>query len=357
MKKIIALVLAFCTGLSMVGCRGKKEKRQTATFFDYFDTVVTVLCYNDDDRDFRRMKEFIDSEYDRYNKLYDIYNSYPGVNNIKTINDRAGKDPVKVDREIIDLLLFSKEWYEKSGGKLNIAMGSVLDLWHDARVSRESGDPYLPSEERLSRRREHMDIDDIVIDRDNMTVYIRDPLLKIDVGAVAKGYATEKICREAGEKWGNFAINAGGNVRVCGGPKNGNRRWGVGIQSPIVNENFQVEDRNTDMAYLNGNTALVCSGGYERYFVFEGKRYHHLINPDTLYPSDIYRGVDIICSDSGVADALSTALFMIEPDRAIKLIENVDEAECLLVMQDGEVIKSSGADKYLESGGITNKTK
>ena len=124
-----------------------------------------------------------------------IRDSYEGINNIKTINDNAGIKPVKVDKRIIDLIKFSKDMYEKTNGKTNIAFGAVLSIWHEYRTIgiEDPANAALPSEEELRIASEHTNIEDIVIDEEHSTVFLSDPLMRLDVGAVAKGYATEQV--------------------------------------------------------------------------------------------------------------------------------------------------------------------
>ena len=118
----------------LTGCSPKYEKFSDMMITEkYFNTIISIISYQPSQEKFDEMIDYIDSEMDRFNKLYDIYNTYPNMNNIKTINDNAGVAPVEVDKDIIELLLFSKEWHEKSGGRLNIALGSVLKVWHDTR--------------------------------------------------------------------------------------------------------------------------------------------------------------------------------------------------------------------------------
>lgn len=361
MKKLFTMALAcimcICT---LTGCGPKYEKFSDMMITQqYFNTVITVISYQPTQEDFDALTDYLDSEMDRLNKLYDIYHTYPGINNIKTINDNAGIAPVQVDQDIIDLLLFSKDWHDKSGGRLNIAMGSVLKVWHDKREEYDwyGGEVELPDMAVLQEKAQHMDISCLEIDDENNTVYITDPEMRLDVGAVAKGYATELICDALAEKYDNFCISAGGNVKTHGQPKDDRVRWGIGIENPMVDENWQMIGGNMDMAYFNTDMSLVCSGGYQRYMIIDDQRYHHLVDPSTLKPEEVYRGVAILCEDSGVADALSTTLFLMTPDQAMDFIETVDNAECVLVEMDGTVHKSSGTDKYLASRGITNQTK
>ncbi|MBQ3588674.1 MAG: FAD:protein FMN transferase [Oscillospiraceae bacterium] len=372
MKRIISLILTIamaCT--SLTGCSPKYEKFSGAIWEGAFNTVIQVITYQQSQEDFDRFYRTLEEEFIRYHQLYDIYNEYSGMNNICTVNRNAGKQPVKVDKEIIDLLLFSKEWHEKSGGRLNVAMGSVLKVWHDLReeydrwqddVLYDYGDPdacpvQLPDMALLQEKAQHTDIDCVEIDTENMTVFITDENVQLDVGGIAKGYATECIADLLAEKYDNFIISAGGNVRCHGRPKDGRRRWGVGIENPAVDENWQMIGGNIDMAYYNTDMSLVCSGGYQRYMVIDGQRYHHIIDPSTLYPEEVYLGVSILCEDSGMADALSTTLFLMQPAEAMAFVEAMDGVDCILVETDGTTHISSGASAYLGSRGVTNRTK
>ncbi len=373
MKKFLSLMLAalLCV-TTLTGCSPKYEKfSQLIMTEEYFDTVIQVISYQQTQEDFDRMIDIVKSRFDKLDKLYDIYNEYEGINNLKTINKNAGVAPVQVDQEIIDLLLFSKEWYEKSGGRMNVALGSVLKVWHDVREEydiqrddilygmsdRTEIDVQLPDMELLQEMAQHTDINAVVIDTENNTVFITDPQVQLDVGAVAKGYATEVVCDELAEKYDNFAISAGGNVKCHGAPKDERNRWGIGIQNPAVDEEYNMIGGNIDIAYFNTDMSLVCSGGYQRFMVIDGRRYHHLIDPDTLYPEEVYQGVAILCEDSGVADALSTTVFLMEPAEALAFIESYDGAECHLVEIDGTVHISSGAQAYLGSFGVDYTTK
>ena len=184
-------------------------------------------------------------ELGEYHKLFDIYKRYSGIENLCTINELydGAHRIVKVDKRIIDMLLYAKDMYTKTNGKVNVAMGSVLSIWHDYRTI-GSDDPSvasLPPMEELSRAAEHTDITKIIIDEKNSTVFLEDPMMKLDVGAIAKGYAVEMAARSLEEKnISGYVINVGGNVRTVG-PKGDGSKWLVGIENP--------EDRD-DLPYL-----------------------------------------------------------------------------------------------------------
>ena len=358
-KRIFSLALAVVLAFSVfTGCKAEpKQSKFNGTIWDSFDTIISIVSYNDNQEQFDSLMETAQEKYRYYHKLFDIYNNYPDMVNAKTINDNAGVQPVQVEQELFDLIKFSIEWYHRTNGKVNIAMGSVLSIWHDVRTYAEYNEiPVLPDMEELKEADKHTSIENVVLDEENLTVFITDPECSIDLGAIAKGYATELICDELSEKYPNFAISAGGNVKVSGHPQDGRNRWGIGIQNPVVDDNYQMVGGNLDLAFLYGELSLVCSGGYQRFFVHEGQRYHHLIDPVTLFPKNTYDGVTVLCEDSGMADALSTAIFMLEPQEAIDFMNTIPDAECILVLEDGSKFMTEGFEAYLESCGITSGT-
>lgn len=315
-----------------------------ATFLQLFDTVTTISGYAEDKETFRRYAEELKSELTVYHQLYDIYNSYEGINNIKTINDMAGIEPVKVDGRIIGMLEMSKEMYRQSGGAINAAMGSVLTIWHDYRTAgiENPEEARLPPMELLKAAAEHTDMELVVIDRAASTVYLPDREMSLDVGAIAKGYATEQVCQKLeadGLKQG--LVSVGGNVRAIGRKVSG-EKWMVGIQNP---------DLDSDVTYLHRvaleDMSLVSSGSYQRYYTVDGKTYHHIIHPEILMPWDEYLSVTILCRDSGMADALSTSVFNMPLEAGMMFIEQLEGVEALWIGQDGTEYFSSGFKNYM----------
>lgn len=113
LKKLIAIIIILTFSINLAACGDKKKTRYEAEFLVLFDTVTKIVAYTETKEEFTEYSQLIYDNLKEYHELYDIYHDYPGKNNIKTINDNAGKKPVKVDKRIIDLLLFSKEWYKK----------------------------------------------------------------------------------------------------------------------------------------------------------------------------------------------------------------------------------------------------
>lgn len=332
MKRLVFLVLAAATliscALPLSSCsRGGVRK---SYYYEYFDTFSIISDYSgSSERRFNENAQKVEALLREYHTLYDIYNEYEGINNLATLNKKAGEGPVSVDEKIISLLEYGKEIYKLTGGEVNIAFGAVLKIWHEKRTEGKS----VPRYSELSYAAKHANIDDIVIDKEKGTVEVTDRQLRIDVGAIAKGYATEKIA-EALCEWGinSWALDIGGNIRAVG-TKPGGGGWRTGVKNPAPTE------EEPYIAYYElKDEALVTSGNYERYYEVGGKRYHHIIDKDTLFPSEHFVSVTVRAESSALADALSTAVFNMELKDAEALIKALGgKAEALVVLPNGEI--------------------
>ena len=326
MKRILACmliaVLLLTASCAAVGAESYQKYRYT--FFGCFDTVVIFTAYTRDQAEFQTYAGLVESEMLRYHRIFDKYNAYEGVNNLYLVNQNAGKAPVAAEPELMDLLVTVRGWRERYGGALNPVMGAVLELWHDAREEGVS----LPDEAALREAAEHMDYDQVVLDEEAGTVYFEDPALSLDVGAVAKGYAAQQTAETLRENGlDSFLLNAGGNV-VCGGkPLDGRDFWVVGVE-----DLDGVSTRETLGAV---NLSIVTSGDYQRYYTVDGVNYHHLIDPETLYPAAHMHAVTILHPDSALGDFLSTTAFLLPYEESRALIESIPDAQAMWTLMDG----------------------
>lgn len=341
MKRIVTLCLlaALLTGCSTSAAVPEK-KQYHATFLNLFDTVTTIVGRADSQEEFTRKAQQVHDALLEYHRLFDIYGEYEGLNNLKTVNDAAGGEPVAVDGRIIDLLLDCRRYYELTSQRVNPAMGSVLLLWHEAR-NEGINDPVnarLPDAGKLEEAGKYMDFDAVVIDQENGTVCITDPNVRLDVGAVAKGWSVEQVAKNAPE---NLLISVGGNVCATGPKDEAGTPWVVGIQDP-----------DGGSTYLNTicitSGSVVTSGDYQRNYAVDGRLYHHIIDPDTLYPSTYWRSVTIVCPDSGLADALSTALFLLPQAEGQALLDKCG-AEAMWVDGEGRILYSPGFEELIRT--------
>ena len=312
-------------------------------YFTYFDTVSYVYSYAGDTQDsFEKNCEEVQAILEDYHHLFDIYYEYSGINNLRTINLNAGGEPISVDQRLIDFLLYAKELYTLTGGEMNVMMGAVLRPWHDCRAeaSNNPAGARIPSSEVLTEAYAHTDISLLEIDDENNTVRISDPLASIDVGALGKGYATEMAAKRLKEMGvTSYVLNIGGNIRIIGTKVDGSA-WLTGIKNPL--------DTSTYAMYIDiANTSCVTSGVYERYYTVGGMKYHHIIDKDTLMPSEYFTSLTVICEDSGLADALSTALFCMSYEDGAQIVDSLDGVEVLWIFSDGEMKMSEGLESLV----------
>ena len=334
MKRLLWLVGVL---LLLSGC-GTGMQRYEATYWDVFDTVTTVTGYAAGQAEFDAAAREIHDALLEYHRLYNIYESYDGLRNLKTVNDQAGIGPVPVDERILSLLQFAQTAWTETGSRVNAAMGSVLALWHDAR-EQALEDPdraALPDRSALEEAALHTDLSALELDLEAGTAFLTDPDMALDVGALAKGYAVEQVAAAAPD---HFLISVGGNVCATG-PKPDGTPWTVAVENPDGGDFLKLlyaEDRS-----------VVTSGDYQRYFELDGVRYHHIIDPDTLEPAAYWRSVTVVADSSAAADCLSTALFTLPQAEGQRLLDQWG-AEALWIGRDGAQVMSPGFSAYLAS--------
>ena len=341
-KRILALCLL---ALLLTGCAAPTvQTKQTiyeASFLSLFDTVTVVKGPAESKAAFDEVARTVQEDLTHYHQLFDVYNSYEGLNNLKTVNDMAGAAPVEVEKTVIDLLKDCRSYYELSGGKVNVAMGGVLKLWHDARSAgiNDPANAKLPDMDALQAAAEHSSFDAVVIDEAASTVYITDPLVQLDVGAVAKGWAAQRVAEKMPA---NMLLSVGGNVCATGPKTKNGDPWVIGVQNPEG-----AGDSYLHTLYVTGGS-YVTSGDYQRAFMVEGKLYHHIIDPNTLMPSSYWRSVTVVCDDSGLADALSTALFVLPREEGQKLLDERG-AMAMWVDSQGGIYYSPGFEEIIRT--------
>lgn len=348
------------SALLIGGCTTKTDPVKEQSRFNNqtldagFDTVISLIAYADDQEQFNEYFDLVRSEFKRYNALFDKYNDYEGINNIKTINDNAGIQPVKVDADIIEMLELSKQFSDISNHKFDITMGPVLEIWHEYReagidLNTEGQDAPVPSMEELETAKACVGWNNVEINEEESTVYLNQECASLDVGSVAKGFTAEKVAQELETKGVTSGIlNAGGNVRVIGVKPDGSA-WNAGIQVPDLNG----INGTLGVLPLSGKQSLVTSGDYQRYYISNGELMHHIIDPDTLFPARHSRALSVITDNSGVADICSTLLYTMDYESANKMVQKIrDLGYSLSVVwvynSDDEIPEGKKEFKYLD---------
>lgn len=337
-KRLIALILLTVLILPSL-CSCSNEEKQTAERFDCFDTysVLTVYC---SDEEFEAYKQEFDAILLQYHELFDIYHSYDGVINLNTLNSQASVSPVRVSNELFDALKYAKELYTITNGKCNVALGALTSIWHDARLNAQDSpqNAYLPNEQSIIEALLHVDINAIILNEADKTVYFTDDALRLDFGSIAKGYVASLLYeRLISVECEGFLINLGGNI-VSHGKKPDGEAWRTKIENPF---------NDTSLGYNEvitlGDETLVTSGSYQRYFTYNEKQYSHIIDTDSGYPADIFTSVSVLADakSSALADALSTALFCMSYEDGLALVRSIKGVSALWIFKDGSIKASS----------------
>ena len=336
MKRCLPLLL--CLALLLCGCAGKNEtcERFSRTYFDAFDTAITLTCYTADEATFAETAAAFETELWRLNDIFDLYNPHESVTGLYALN-AAGGAWLEVEPELYTLLSDCLSWRATGGERVNIALGNMLTLWHDYREAGEA----VPPLEDLRRAAAHASLDAIELDAEGGRVRLTDPEVRLDLGAVAKGWSVERLAELLEARCPDYLIDAGGNIRAGKRAHDAKNVWSVGVTDPFDPSGLLLVLNVTDLS-------AVTSGGYQRYYEVDGVRYHHLIDPDTLMPANYVAQTTILTRDSGLADFLSTTTFLLPYEAGRALIDRLDGVEAIWVLNDGTVEMTEGAKPLIQ---------
>ncbi len=251
---------------------------------------------------------------------------------VNKINEFAGRELVKVDKDTLYVLKKAWEFSNLSRGTFDVTVGKVVKMWGIF-----TDNPRVPNVSEIIDALGFINYNDIIIDESKSMVGLKTNGQVIDLGAIAKGFAGDEAIRlykEYGIK--SAFVNLGGNVVVLGNKPDGSP-WRIGIQNPQTQQNDYIGIINVS------DKAVVTSGDYERYFEKEGKRYHHIIDPKTGYPSDSDLMSSTIVTELSVdADALSTATFVMGLDKALAFVESLDNVEGIFITKENKIYVTHG---------------
>jgi thiamine biosynthesis lipoprotein len=291
-------------------------------------SAVNLSAWTPDEASASAAFEKVFAEFDRLDSLMSVWKE---GSDVLRINDAAGKQAVTVSAEVRDVLRAAQEVSEWTEGKFDVTFGVLSGIWkfdHDI-------DGQIPDRAEYASRLPLIDYRALQIDERAGTASLARAGMKVHLGGIGKGYAIDRsvtILREAGLT--DFMIQSGGDMFVAG--RRGDRPWRVGIQDPRGAP-------NSPFALLEiTDAAFSTSGDYERFFLRDGKRYHHILDPDTGEPAMRSRSVTIMAKTATMSDALSTGVFILGADKGMALIERLEDVEGVIVSADNEVKVSSG---------------
>jgi len=318
MKKQILIYLC----LVLFSC--KKSYKEIAQTKFLMDTICEIKIYCNDENYGNNVIEKVFKKIEEIDKQF----GYTFESEIEKINLAAGNKKVKVSSTTFELINKSIEVSKLTNGAFDITTGILSMLWGFENFSKKTNFT-LPKEDEIKKSLELVGYEKILLDKN--TIFLKKPKMRINLGGIAKGYAL-KVAKDILEenKINKFLINFGGDIYV----KNtqDNKPWRVAVQHP--------RDKQRYICVLSlFSTAVATSGDYERYFFYNGKRYHHIFNPKTGYPTDNgIISVTIIYDDPILADALSTAMFVLGEKDAISLANKLN-VEYIIVKEENNKIK------------------
>ena len=329
-NKIIAIGLCMLLMTSLAACTQKNEEVSKQTF--KMDTIMDLKAYGPE------AAAAIDAAFGRIDELEKMASSTIETSDISKINQSAGKEYVKVHPEIMTMIKTAVKYSELSGGAFDITAGPLIKLWGIG-----TGNERLPSEAEIKAQLSLVGYKNISINEAEGSIKLMKEGMSIDLGGIAKGFAADevvKVFKSHGVK--SAIINLGGSSVYTLGQKPDGTLWSIGVQHPR-------KERNEGFACIvkMPQQALSTSGDYERFFIKDGKRYHHIFNPYNGYPADAGVMSDTIVVDGDVpnanmlADILTKITFVTGVEEGFKIIDGIPGIACLAVTTDNKIYKSS----------------
>ena len=285
---------------------------------------ITVVASNE-----KEGNEYIDSAIFEIARIEKLISSWDVSSETSLINKLSGIKPIKVDKELFGLIERSIAISTLTNGAFDISYASMDRIWNYDGTMRE-----MPSEEKISSSIKKVGYQNIIIDKEAQTVFLKLKGMKIGFGAIGKGYAADKakaLLIEKGVKAG--IINASGDLNAWGKQANGTD-WMVAITNPL--------NKNKVFSWLPINdSAIVTSGNYEKFISFNGIRYSHIIDPRTGYPSTGIISTSIMTSNAELADAISTSVFVMGVETGLDFINQLKGVDCIIIDEQNKIHTSN----------------
>ncbi len=286
------------------------------------------------------LKKTCDMAEERISALDKMLSIFDESSIVSMINSDAKKKTVKVPSELFRLIKRAKEYFVLTQGAFDITVEPLTELWGFG-----PGEKALPEAQAISEALSCVGRDKIELDEQNRTLIFKDPRVRVDFGGLAKGYAVDEAVRIFKRRGiTNGLINVGGDL-YCMGANFNNKDWSIGIRDP--------ENKNEILAVLEiRNKAIATSGSYENFYIYNDRKYSHVIDPRSGYTvTNNITSVTIIADDCTTADALATAVFVLGEHKALGLIEKLPDIECFLVIDRDnkrDLVMSGGMERYIK---------
>ena len=285
--------------------------------------------------------ECIDAALEQIDIIENLFSYHKSDSEISRINRDAFNAPVKVSRQVYQLIKRSVEFSSFTDGAFDITVGPLVDLWHQAGEANS-----MPTDEEIDSARSKVGYEKLILDDMNSTVQFAVDGMRIDLGGIAKGYGVDmaiEAIRDSGSIGG--LVNIGGEIRCFGMPPKGKKHWLIGLQNPDLKATNQ-----TILTLKINDKAVSTSGDYQRFVTIGGRHFSHIIDLKSGKSAESLSSVTIITEQATDADALATAVSVMGREKGLNLIENIPLTEAILISPppDYKITKTSSADKFIK---------
>jgi FAD:protein FMN transferase len=332
-KKQVVMLTCFALIVLLFGCAtlpiGQPKGVKETQFI--MDTIIEITAYGP------QAQAAIDNAFAEMKRIDGLMNIYDENSEASKINAMAGKGPVVVSDDMLFVLEKSLYFSELTHGAFDVTIGPLTTLWGIGKK-----DDYVPSSQEIAQVKSRVNYQDLKIDKNQQTVFLTKPGMMIDLGSVGKGYAVDRaiaIMKQHQVK--SALVNAGGSIRVIGSKPDG-KPWRIGVQHPRMSDGLVAKVALTQW------DALDTSGDYQRFFIKDGVRYHHILDPKTGMPGYRNSSNSIAMNSALDADILNTALFLLDVETGLRLMQTFPGADALWVSENGQVTITPGFEGKLE---------
>lgn len=328
---IIILILLFIGLMILWFINKKNDSIEIMKEINYLDNNITIHLYHQDKENANKVINKIEKIFEKYDTLSDRYNPKENVKNLYyIIYNNSKDDTITIDKTLYEMLEYSKKWYQKSNGKIDVSLASVSEIWKMYRDSTTG----VPSIEELKRARVHT-MEDIVLLGNHQ---IKNNHVDIDLEDIAKSFAMKEITNYLKQNnISEYLIDINGDAFM--GKHYQNKTYKVALQNPEeINDIYEIAQGE--------NINIVTTGNHQLYYEYNKKRYHHVLDSKTLMPANYIKSITIITNDIKDSYILSKMLFLMPLDESKQYVEQTKNLEAIWYVDSENIIKSSNFSKY-----------
>lgn len=340
---LLSIVTIGLLSALLLGCQSMPSVHKRSQML--MGTMVFLTAAGPDDE---TSHAALEAGFQEIRRLEKLLSTWDAASELSAVNAAAGRHAVRVSKDTWHLLEQALEIGMLTQGGFNVAIGPAVEAWN---VSREGR---IPSQDELAGIRPFVNSSNVRLDQQKQTVHLTLGGMRIDVGGIGKGYAADlaaEAMKKAGATGGVVAIS--GDIKTFGRMPDG-QKFLFGIQHPRKEQGHVLATIELE------NEAVSTAGDYQRYFIKDGVRYHHILDPETLHPARLCQSVTVIAREGVIADGLDTGIFVMGPERGMALVEHLPHVEAVIVDAGGKVFVSSGLrDRliWLDTDGLSPLTR